>query len=101
MLRRFVKEKSSVLDEPIAHILSKMNKVGPESEEYPKLVNQLERLYRLQREPRRSRINPDVMAIVAGNLVGILIIVMYEQKHVVTSKGLGFILKARQPLINS
>jgi hypothetical protein len=102
MLRRFRKEKSSILDEPIERILSDMNTYGPDSEEYPNLVSQLERLILLRSQPRRmGKVNPDVMAIVVGNLVGILIIVMYEQRHVVTSRGLGFVLKARQPHIDS
>jgi hypothetical protein len=37
------------------------------------------------------------MAIVVGNILGILVIVAYEQKHVMVSKGLGFVIKAKEP----
>lgn len=94
MLRRFVKEKPSILDEPIAKVLDEMNMMGPDSEEYTKMIDHLERLVRMKQE-RNNRVTPDTMAIVAGNLLGILIIVAYEQKHVVVSKGLGFVLKSR------
>lgn len=89
-------EKPSILDEPIEKVLSEMNTYGPDSEEYPSLVANLERLVRLKAEEgSKSRVSPDTLAIVAGNLLGILIIVAYEQKHVIVSKGLGFILRAK------
>jgi hypothetical protein len=100
MIGRFVREKPSVLDEPIAEILTRMNENDPDSEEYQQWLTHLERLYRLKAETRRARINPDTWAIVAGNLLGILIIVAYEQKHVMVSKGLGFVIRARDPHIS-
>ena len=96
-LKRLFKDRISVLDEPIAKILTDMNVYGPDSPEYPKLVSQLERLIRLKGEKRRNRVSPDTLLIVTGNLLGILIIVAYEQKHVMVSKGLGFILRTNQP----
>lgn len=72
-----------------------MNTYGPDSEEYREAVSYLERLVRLKADERRIRITPDTMAIVLGNLLGILIIVAYEQKHVMVSKGLGLILRTK------
>jgi hypothetical protein len=94
-LRRIIKIKSSIIDEPINRVLSDMNAYGPDSEEYTTLVRHLDHLVRLKQEEKRSRVSPDTMAIVAGNLLGILIIVAYEQKHVMVSKGLGFVLKTK------
>jgi hypothetical protein len=96
-LRRLFHERASILDEPIAKILTDMNVYGPDSPEYPKLVMHLERLVRLKAEEARRRVSPDTVLIVSGNLLGILIIVAYEQKHVMVSKGLGFILRTNQP----
>jgi len=95
MLRRFFAEAPSILDEPIARLLTEMNTYGPDSEEYREAVSYLERLVRLKADERRIRITPDTMAIVLGNLLGILIIVAYEQKHVMVSKGLGLILRTK------
>ena len=41
------------------------------------------------------RVSPDTMAIVAGNLLGIALIVGHERMNVVTSKALGFVLKSK------
>lgn len=96
MLRRFVAKKPSILDEPIAKVLTEMNTYGPSDPEWNSLVDHLDRLNRMkQQEGSINRVTPDTMAIVAGNLAGILIIVAYEQRHVMVSKGLGFILKTR------
>jgi hypothetical protein len=98
MFGRFVKKKPSVLDEPIAKVLTDMNTYGADSPEYPTLINHLEKLNRMKAEERGNRPSPDTMAIVAGNLLGILIIVAYEQKHAMVSRGLGFVIKPKEPL---
>jgi hypothetical protein len=95
MLRRFFAEPISILDEPIEKLLTEMNTYSPDTEEYRAAIEYMERLVRLKAEERRTRVSPDTMAIVVGNLLGILIIVAYEQKHVMVSKGMGLILKTK------
>lgn len=41
------------------------------------------------------RPSAETLAIVAGNLAGIAVIVLHERAHVVTSKALAFVMKAR------
>lgn len=43
----------------------------------------------------KRRISPDTIAIVAGNLIGIVIILGFERGHIITTKALGFILRGR------
>jgi hypothetical protein len=93
MLRRFFKKEPSDLNAPRFEVLKKMQQYGPDNDEFPRLLDYLERLTRMKHEESRFRVSPDTMAIVAGNLLGILIIVAYEQKHVMVSKGLGQILR--------
>ncbi len=99
MLERFRKKKPSELDEPIEKLLTQMNKTEAGSKEYSIMVDQLERLNRARAEERRGRVDSNTWAIVIGNLVGIGIIVSYEHAHVVVSKALGFVVKAREPHI--
>lgn len=94
-MRLFVREKTSVLDEPISKVLTGMNTYGPEDPEYKTMMEHLERLMKLKADEQKSGVSPDTLAIVLGNLLGILIIVAYEQKHVMVSRGLGFVIKAR------
>lgn len=81
------------VDQPIKRVLDDMEMYGPDTEEYEQYVDYLERLYKLKREERAPLVSPDTMAVVLGNLVGILLIIGYEQKHVMTSKATQFTLK--------
>jgi uncharacterized protein YfaT (DUF1175 family) len=66
-----------------------------DSEEYATCLNRLERLYKLREKSARKGLDPNTLVLVAGNLLGILIIVGHEQAHVVTSKALSFAGKLR------
>lgn len=88
--------KDSKLDEPIDKILAEMAEFGPGTPEYDNLLGQLERMMALQNtETWTRRINPDQVAAVAANLLGILTIVAYEQKHVMVSKALGMLTRSK------
>ena len=83
------------LKKPTDKVLKSMDEYGPDSPEYEKLLTYLERFAKLKADTRKSKVSPDTMALVLGNLIGILIIVGYEQNHVITSKGLGFVMKSK------
>ena len=89
-------KKESKLDEPIDELIAHMRGMEPDSEEYAKTLSHVERLVKLQCEERGDRINMDTVLSVAGNLLGILTIVAYEQKHVMVSKALGFVQRSKQ-----
>ena len=93
MFGLFAKSEPSKLEAPIDRVLQEMQENGPDTEEYPAMLSYLERLTKLKNEPRSERVSRDTLAVVVGNLAGILIIVMYEQKHVMVSKALSFIKK--------
>lgn len=81
------------LDIAIAEILRDMQGYDPETPEYERLLTRLERLNKLRTEHRRWRFSPDTVLLVAGNLVGILIIVGYERGHVMTTRAKEYVLK--------
>lgn len=62
--------------------------MDPTDDKYPKMVAYLDRLYEMKTKSRRIRVSPDTIALIVGNLLGIVVIVAYEQKHVLTSKAL-------------
>lgn len=95
MFKRTPKVVTAKLDEVMDRLLKDMDTYGPDSPEYPTMLGHLERVVVLRKSEDRQKIDPNSMAIVAGNLLGILIIVAYEQKHVMTSKAIGFVLKSR------
>lgn len=88
VLRNFPSfKKPTPLDVQINAVLKKMQGLGVDHEEYPKMMNILDHLHEMKAKERPNRVSRDTIAIVVGNLLGILVIVVYEQKHVITSKG--------------
>lgn len=93
----FTNESDTPIDEHITDVLTEMKTVGVNSDRYPDLMTYLERLHEVKARQRRDSVSPDTLALIAGNLMGILLIVAYEQKHVMTSKGLAQLLRPKSP----
>ena len=55
----------------------------------------MERVSDVKQKELPSKVNRDTYIIVAGNILGILIIAFAEQNHVVVSKALSFVLKPK------
>jgi plasmid replication initiation protein len=70
--------------------LKNLMATGPETREYTRLLSAIERLTELQKATSR-RVSPDTIAVVAANIVGILLIINHERASVVASKALGFV----------
>ena len=85
--------KRTALDEHIDATLVQMETLDRTSDEYAELLSQYERLTALKTDNGQGRVSRDTLALVIGNLVGILIIVAYEQKHVLSSKSLPQIIR--------
>ena len=87
---------SSELDESIKIAIDSLSAYPPDSDEYAKIVTQIERQCVLRTAQKASRwhISPDTAAIVIGNLLGIALIVGFERAHVMTSAAKNFVMKA-------
>lgn len=79
------------LEITIDTLIAEMDVVAGDSPEYAAMADQLVKLMKLKSEVGRKPISLDTWAAVVANLGGILIIVAYEQKHVIVSKALPFI----------
>lgn len=95
MLKIFGKERSSMFDEPMTRVLSEMQTEELGTDEYSKMLKHLDELNKMRLEEKKHRVSPDTWVVVGGNLLGILTIVAYEQKHVVVTKALSFVLKTK------
>lgn len=94
----FTTETTTPVDSLIDSVLEEMHNKGVTSDEYPELMAYLERLYALKAKARREPVSRDTVALIAGNLLGILLIVAYEQKHVMTSKGFSQLIQPKKHL---
>lgn len=96
MLKHFFSnEGPSPLDPLIDALQDEMHSTDLLSDEYQTLLSRLERLYKIKASERQDPVSRDAVITVAGNLLGILTIVAYEQKHLMNQKGFSQILKLR------
>lgn len=87
------------LNEAINSLLEEMSHLNGDSEEYAKMVEQLKTLYSLKEVDQKvdswKRVSADTLAIVGGNILGIVMIVGHERASVLTSKALTLLTKLK------
>lgn len=85
----------SGLDNLIDYLQTDMLQVTTSDEEFAKGVDQLTKLYKLKEHDAPKRVSPDTLALIGGNLLGIVLILQYEKVSVVSSKALSFVMKLK------
>ena len=85
--------------EAINTLLEELSGHQAESPEYAKIVDQLTKLYALKEVDHKvnsnKRVSMDTLAIVGGNILGIVLIVGHERAAVLTSKALTLLTKVK------
>lgn len=81
------------LNREITRVHTQLPDYPAESVEYKEMVDRLATLYAQKKEIPSNRISKDQLIAVSGNLLGILVIVVYEKHNVFTSKAGSFIGK--------
>jgi len=66
--------------------LNKISELKKEAEILEKLLDENQKDF---------RVSPDTILIVAGNLLGILLILKYEELNIITTKAMSFVIKGR------
>lgn len=85
------KRHDPLLDENIDMFLENMLVLGVNAEEYKEQLTVVERLNKLKAGNPEKKLSHDTIAMVLGNVVCVVIIVAYEQKHVMASKAMSFV----------
>ena len=91
----FSQKQETEYDRPIRRILREMDLHEPNSEEFGTLTERLTKLQKMRSDDRPDPISRNTALQVAANLLGIGIIVRHEQLNVITTKALGFVMKAK------
>lgn len=94
MLNRKPKDPSS-LDLAIEALIKELDTVTGDSKEYTKMTDNLTKLSAVKTSESSEKVNINTALIVAGNLLGVTMILAHEHIGVVTSKALNLILKPR------
>lgn len=89
------RDKRTNLEKEIDEVIAHMASIGPDTKEYTAMAANLEMLYKAKATEKSRSISPDTIAVIVGNLIGIILIINYEQTGIVTTKALGFVLRSR------
>lgn len=95
MIKFMKKDDKPNIDKEIKNLLLELDELSPTSDEYQTILENVERLSKAKSYEQKSGLSPDTVAVVAGNLLGIAMIIWHERVNVITSKALGFIIKGR------
>jgi len=82
------------LDEAIDELFADLKGREAHQKEYGVVSEQLQKLLKLKAELKaKTRVDANTVALIAANLIGILLILNHERVNVVSSKALSFIRK--------
>lgn len=88
-------DDTTTLDELIRSVQTQMDSYDAHSDEFIRMAEQLETLYKIKAMPRQNRVSADTVATIAANLAGIALIINYERLHIITTKAFGLIAKTK------
>lgn len=82
------------LESVIADCEAELRSQDPSNEAYKETLARYKDLQALRAANQQpTGLDPNTLVLAAANLLGILVIVAYEQKNLVTTKALGFLKK--------
>lgn len=100
-MRFSILDRRTNLEKEIDKVLLEMSVLARDSKEYSAMLDNLEKLCKAKSpeaksfDDRTRRLSLDTIAVVAGNLLGIMLILGFEKENVITTKALSFVLKGR------
>lgn len=92
----FNKDKNIAgIETVIGLVTEELVKTTPGTDEYAKIVEQLERLNKIASSRKSDPVSKDGLIAVIANLAGIGFILSHERLHVITTKAINFVAKSR------
>jgi hypothetical protein len=88
-------EVPSPLEIEIDRALQELSHHHPDTEAYRNVIDMVVKLHAMKEEEKPRRISPDTIAIVATNLLGIVMVIKHENVNVISSKAMGLIQKPK------
>jgi len=82
----FKPTEPSSLEKEIERLFVKLANLPEASEEYDRVSNQVKKLYPLKETDSKKKVSADVLVGAATNLIGIGMVLNYEQLRVITTK---------------
>lgn len=85
----------SLLDDALDKAIRALNNHPIGSKDYSDTLHVVSQLHEMKQREKSSSVSKDTMAIVGGNLLGIIMILKHEHVNVITSRAMNLLLRAR------
>lgn len=99
MFARKSNDETHPLDESIESLTQALAGMDEGDEKHTAAVQSLKTLMELRNADKEAKrklpVSPEVLTAAGANVLGILLILGFEQKHVLTSKAMSFVPKIR------
>lgn len=88
-------EPETKLSKALDKALSELEKYQSDSDEYATIMEQIVKLHKMKEDEKPSTVDPNTVALIVANLIGIVMILKHERADIITSKAMSFVLKPR------
>lgn len=89
-------KKKSVLEQEKLAILERMHEMDPCDDMYGKLCDRLDTINALEKKMKSGKgVSGDTIALISANLAGIVLVLLWEEKHVIATKAFNMITKLK------
>lgn len=89
------KNEEPNVNELIQLLQAQIKDLDVTDERYPKLIEQLDKLYKIRAHEAPEKWSKNTFVSAGANILGIVLILGYEQINVVSSKAFGLLTKPR------
>lgn len=87
--------EKSLLEQETERVLRILNGQEIGSQDYVKTMKALTDLHKMREEETPNPVSRDTLAIVGANLLGILMVIRYENVNVIVSRAMSMILRLK------
>lgn len=85
----------NVIDEEIHRLALKLKETDPTDENYWKIADNIKVLSDAREKKNDRTLSVETLANIAGNLIGLLLVLNFEKTGVITSKAFGLLWKSK------
>lgn len=89
------KREPTLLENAMEKALRELDGYSIGSGDYTKTLDQVIKLHKMIEDEKSSAVSKDTLAIVAANLLGIVMIIQHEHLHPITSRAMNLVIKPR------
>lgn len=91
----FAPKVNTYVDGEIARVVKALEDKEVSDEKYDTLLNRLQKLHGMRQDEKPDTVSSDTIALIAANILGILLIIRHEHVNVISTKAFSMLPRPR------